>query len=137
MNNLGKLTVYFDDPFWVGVFERVDDKMLSACKVTFGTEPKDCEVWDFVLKNYSKLKFSPSVKTQQKQTADSPKRRLRNAKKQLKNAGIGTKSQQALAAEREAAKNERQKNTKEQKELKKQRLFEQKKQKRKQKHKGR
>lgn len=137
MNNLGKLTVYFDDPFWVGVFERVDDKMLSACKVTFGTEPKDCEVWDFVLKNYSKLKFSPSVKTQQKQTADSPKRRLRNAKKQLKNSGIGTKSQQALAAEREAAKNERQKNIKEQKELKKQHLFEQKKQKRKKKHKGR
>ncbi|HEX9058915.1 MAG TPA: DUF2992 family protein, partial [Clostridia bacterium] len=21
-----KLTVYFDDPFWVGVFERIDDE---------------------------------------------------------------------------------------------------------------
>ena len=30
------LTVFFEDPFWVGVFERVDDGKLSVCKVTFG-----------------------------------------------------------------------------------------------------
>lgn len=35
------LTVYFEDPFWVGVFERIDDGKLSVCKVTFGAEPKD------------------------------------------------------------------------------------------------
>ena len=34
-----KLTVYFEDPFWVGVFERVEDGKLSVCKVTFGAEP--------------------------------------------------------------------------------------------------
>ena len=37
----GKLTVYFEDPFWVGVFERVEEGKLSVCKVTFGAEPKD------------------------------------------------------------------------------------------------
>lgn len=136
-NSLGKLTVYFDNPFWVGVFERVEGKRFSACKITFGAEPKDCEVWEFVLKNYGKLKFSPSVKAEQKQTADNPKRRLRNAKKQLKNTGVGIKSQQALAAEREAVKNERKKNKKEQKAFKEQYLYELKKQKRKKKHKGR
>jgi hypothetical protein len=26
------LTVFFEDPFWVGVFERIDDGKLSACK---------------------------------------------------------------------------------------------------------
>ena len=39
-----RLTVYFDDPFWVGVFERIEDGKLSVCKVTFGGEPKDYEV---------------------------------------------------------------------------------------------
>ena len=35
------LTVFFDNPFWVGVFERVDEVKLFVCKVTFGAEPKD------------------------------------------------------------------------------------------------
>ena len=25
-----RLTVYFDDPFWVGVFERIEDSKLSG-----------------------------------------------------------------------------------------------------------
>ena len=32
----GKLTVYFEEPFWVGVFERIEDGKLSVAKVTFG-----------------------------------------------------------------------------------------------------
>ena len=36
-----KLTVYFDDPFWVGVFEHTESGKLSVSKVTFGAEPKD------------------------------------------------------------------------------------------------
>ena len=43
------LTVYFENPFWVGVFERIEGGKLSVCKVTFGAEPKDYEVWSFVL----------------------------------------------------------------------------------------
>jgi len=41
--------VFFEDPFWVGVFERIEDGKLSVCKVTFGAEPKDYEVWDYIL----------------------------------------------------------------------------------------
>ena len=37
----GKLTVYFEEPFWVGVFERIESGKLSVAKVTFGAEPKD------------------------------------------------------------------------------------------------
>ena len=72
-----KLTVYFDDPFWVGVFERAEDGKLCVCKVTFGAEPKDYEVWEFVLKHYYELEFSPVVETGIKHTADTPKRRQR------------------------------------------------------------
>ncbi len=131
-----KLTVYFDDPFWIGVFERMEDGTLTVCKVTFGSEPKDYEVWEFVLRDYYKLKFSSTVKTEVKQSADNPKRRQRNAKKQLQAVGIGTKSQQALAAQREEQKTERKKISKEQKEAEQQHRFEMKQQKRKEKHKG-
>ena len=36
-----KLTIYYEEPFWVGVFERIDNGKLSVCKVTFGAEPTD------------------------------------------------------------------------------------------------
>ena len=44
-------TVYFDDPFWVGIYERVYNNKLEVCKVTFGAEPKDYEVYQFLLQN--------------------------------------------------------------------------------------
>lgn len=37
-----RLTVFFEEPFWIGVFERISEGKLSVCKVTFGAEPKDC-----------------------------------------------------------------------------------------------
>ena len=46
----GKLTVYFEEPFWVGIFERIEDGKLSVAKVTFGAEPKDYEVQEYVQK---------------------------------------------------------------------------------------
>ena len=36
---IGRLTVFFEDPFWIGVFERIENGRLSAAKVTFGAEP--------------------------------------------------------------------------------------------------
>ena len=65
----GKLTVFFEEPFWVGVFERVSGGKLSVCKVTFVAEPKDYEIYDFVLKNYYRLRFSPAVATVVKETS--------------------------------------------------------------------
>ena len=32
------LTVYFEDPFWVGVFEVVENNKVSASRVVFGAE---------------------------------------------------------------------------------------------------
>lgn len=132
----GKLTVFFEEPFWVGVFERISDGKLSVCKVTFGAEPKDYDVLDYILKYYYELKFSPAVETQVRQVADNPKRRQRNARKQLKDSGIGTKSQQALQLQREKMKTERKQISKSQREAENQRQYELKQQKRKEKHKG-
>ena len=57
----GKLTVFFEAPFWVGIFERSEDGKLSAAKVTFGSEPKDYDIYEFILEHYDDLQFSPSV----------------------------------------------------------------------------
>ena len=118
------LTVFFEDLFWLGVFERIEDGKLSACKVTFGAEPKDYEVWDYILHHYYELVFSPAIEIQTRQAADNPKRRSRNARKHLENTGIGTKSQQALQRQREDVKKERRQVSREERDAEAQRQFE-------------
>ena len=133
----GTLTVYFDEPFWVGIFERCDNGRLSVCKVTFGAEPKEQEIYEFVLRHFTELRFSQEVDIIQRKTADNPKRRQRNARKQMERSGVGTKSQMALQMQLEQNKLERKVKTREQKLAEKQRLFEIKQQKKREKHKGR
>ena len=134
--SIGKLTVYFDDPFWVGVFEHIEDEKLSVCKITFGAEPKDYEILEFVLKYYSQLKFSPAVDVTVRKETTNPKRIQREARKQTAD-GIGTKSQQALQLQREEHKLMRKTISKEKREAEKQRRYDLKQQKRKEKHRGR
>lgn len=132
----GKLTVYFEEPFWVGIFERIEDGKLSVAKVTFGAEPKDYEVQEYVQKYYFSLKFSPAVDTVVKDIKRNPKRMQREAKKQMQEIGIGTKSQQALKLQQEQNKQEHKLRSQEKKEAEKLRMFELKQQKKREKHKG-
>lgn len=92
----GKLTVYFEEPFWIDVFERIEDGKLSVAKVTFGAEPKDYEVQEYIQKHYASLKFSPAVETVVKDIKRNPKRMQREARRQMQETGIGTKSQQVI-----------------------------------------
>ncbi|WP_432651195.1 YjdF family protein [Huintestinicola sp.] len=134
----GKLEVFFEDPFWVGVFELYSEGKLTVSKVTFGAEPKDGEVYDFILHNYYRLKFSPPIKAEGiKESPGNPKRLQREIRKECQKKFIGTKSQQALKLQHEQFKAERQAVSREQKEAEKQRRFDLKQQKRKEKHKGR
>ncbi|MBP3233454.1 MAG: YjdF family protein [Eubacterium sp.] len=132
----GKLTIYFEDPFWVGVFERIENRKLSVAKVTFGVEPKDYDVLEFINRNYYHLQFSPAVETVVKDTKKNPKRAQRDAKKQTLETGIGTKSQQALKLQQEQNKQERKVRSREQRDAESQRLFELKQMKKREKHKG-
>ena len=132
----GKLTVYFEEPFWVGVFERIEDSKLSVAKVTFGAEPKDYEVQEYIQKHYASLKFSPAVDTVVKDIKRNPKRMQREAKRQMQKIGIGTKSQQALKLQQEQYKQEHKIRSNEKKEAEKLRMFELKQQKKREKHKG-
>ena len=132
----GKLTVFFEDPFWVGIFERIEDGKLSAAKVTFGAEPKDYEVQEYIQKYYFRLQFSPAVATVVKEVKRNPKRMQRDAKRQMQETGIGTKSQQALKLQQEQNKQERKLRSRKKKEADDLRMFALKQQKKKEKHKG-
>lgn len=134
---VSKLTVFFEDPFWIGIYERECDGKYEVCKITFGAEPKDYEVYNFLLKNYGKLRFSPALDTSI--TDDkriNPKRMQREINKQLQNTGVGTKAQQALKLQHEQGKLERKVYSREQRNAEKQRQFALRQEKRKEKHRG-
>ena len=80
----GKLTVFFENPFWVGIFENFENDNLSVCKVTFGSEPKEYEIYDFILKKFYNLRFSNEMKSNFNEKAKNPKRRQREIKKSFK-----------------------------------------------------
>ena len=132
----GKLTVYFEEPFWIGVFERIEDGKLSVAKVTFGAEPKDYEVQEYIQKHYASLKFSPAVDAVVKDIKRNPKRMQREARRQMQETGIGTKSQQALKLQQEQNKQECKIRRREKKEAEELRMFEMKQKKKREKHKG-
>lgn len=132
-----KLTVLFENPFWIGLFERKEGRNLSVAKVIFGAEPKEYDVYEFIQKNYYDLQFSPVVKVHTKKSARNPKRRQREARRQMEDVGIGTKSQQALKLQQEQRKQECKVKSREQKLAETKRMFELKQQKKKEKHRGR
>lgn len=129
--------VYFESPFWVGIFEKIENNKLSVSKITFGAEPNSQEIYNFINIHYYQLKFSPSVDTKFPDKKKSPKRIRREIDKQLKNNGIGTKSQQAIKLQQEQVKLEKKKYIKEQTKKSKIEKFQLKQEKKKQKHRGR
>ena len=132
------LTILFENPFWIGLYERIDMGKYEVCKITFGAEPKDYEVYDFMLKNWKDLKFSPPVKAEMRvEQKLNPKRLQREINSQLENRGIGTKAQQALQLQREQSKIERKVKNKEQREAEKERQYALRQEKKKAKHRGR
>ncbi len=133
---VSKLTVYFEDPFWVGTCERQDERRYEACKITFGAEPKDYEVYEFILKHWSQLRFSPSIQScvcRERRT--NPKRMQREIHKELQQ-GIGTKAQQALKLQQEQRAQARKASAKKNREDEAMRHFALRKEKQKAKHRG-
>ena len=96
-----RLTVWFADPFWVGVYEREAEGRLEVCRHTFGAEPKDGEVWQWLLSAWRGLDFSPAVEAPRRPSGrENPKRTRRQARNRPEKTGAGTKSQQALQLQR-------------------------------------
>lgn len=131
------LTVYYDGQFWAGTFERVENGWLSACRIVFGAEPSNEEIEELVCNQWNRLRFTEPVRgAETPKAAANPKRRHREAARELRQKGPSTKAQQALAEEREAAAQERKAEARKHREQIKQQRFEQRQEKRKQKHRG-
>lgn len=139
MAGRSSLTILFENPFWIGLYEHYDDGKYEVCKITFGAEPKDYEVYEFMLKHWHELKFSPPIRMAKiEERKINPKRMQREINSQLQqDKGIGTKAQQALQLQREQSKIERKAISKELKEAEKDRQFALRQQKKKDKHRGR
>lgn len=130
-------TVYFEPPFWVGLYQREDGDSCRVCKITFGREPRDQEVLEWLLQNHWKMRFSPPVAGERKAASlPNPKRLRREARKAVSPAGTGTKAQQALQLQREQHKMQRQAGSKERREAEQERKLALRQEKRRQKHRG-
>ena len=99
------MTVFYEGPFRVGVFVRVENVKLYVAKVTFGSVPSDKEKFEFIKNYYHKLQFSPEVDAKVKPEIKNPKRKLKEAKKDIRQKGIGTKVQEALKKQHDELKN--------------------------------
>ncbi len=131
------ITVFFEAPFWVCVLQR-KGKLLEVCKITFGQEPKEYEVYEHLLANWDTLPFSKGIKAESRVVGTAnPKRLQREIKRSLAPKGVGTKAQQALQKQREEQKLVRKANNKTLRNQQKQAQFALKQQQKKQKKKGR
>ncbi len=132
------LTVYHDGQFWVGVYEQVENGSYSVCRIVFGAEPSNEEILDLVCNGYNELRFtSPIAHEETSKPAANPKRRQREASREMKKHGPSTKAQQALSEEREATARLKKADARERREDEKRQRFEQRQEKRKAKHRGR
>ena len=107
------LTVYHDGQFWVGLAEHVEDGRYGVARIVFGDKA-----------------------TETSKPAKNPKRRAREAAKALKQPAMSTKAQQALANQRETMKRESAQARSQRRADEAEARFEQRKLKRKQKHRG-
>ena len=123
-----KFTVLFEEPFWIGLYERQEGRQYEVCKITFGSQPQDCQVLEFLLQNWDRLRFSPP--------SVNPKRMQRAIQRQVRPAGIGTKAQQALKRQQEQKRQDRKGHSRAQRSAQKERRLSQRQEKRRQKHRG-
>ena len=115
------LTVFFDGQFYVGLVERTQNDMLTCCRIVFGAEPKDCEVYRYLLDSWYVLHSVPRLcrtdfhSPHQSQThaahsstaALSARRRGANRSRRSDCSGNKTKSNAASKAKRKNRRNSR------------------------------
>lgn len=130
------LTVYHDGQFWVGLAEHVEDGTYDVARIAFGTKPSDEEILRFVVNKWAKLSFFGDDSAEASKPAKNPKRRAREASRALKQPAMGTKAQQALANQRETMKWESAQARSQRRADEAEARFEQRKLKRKRKHRG-
>jgi hypothetical protein len=132
----GKLTVYFEDPFWVGVFEREDETGYRVCRVVFGPEPTDAELLVYVQEGFADLDFGEPLEGQVEIVKKKNFKRVQREVRREMEEGVGTKAQRAMQAALELNKREREVMSRVKRDEEKELKFVLRQEKRKEKHRG-
>ncbi|MFJ2778409.1 YjdF family protein [Kitasatospora sp. NPDC087315] len=96
-------SVFFDDPFWVGVLEIAGSGGVRAARHVFGGEPGNAELLAFVRQDFGRLLdaalAAPEVAAERRarQPRVSPKRLARQAAKEQTARPLSTAAEEALA----------------------------------------
>jgi hypothetical protein len=132
-----QLTVLFDDPFWVGLFERTDEHGYAAGCTVFGAEPTDLEIYQFICQHYATVRYSTPIPAAARPapTRVDFKRKQRESKRFLETSPL-TKAQNALRLELEKNKKVSQQESKAERDEEKERKLHLRQQKRKEKKRG-
>lgn len=106
-----KLTVFYDDQFWVGVVEAEENGRLKAARWIFGSsEPSDTEVYALVQRVLWRLLDDVGATIAAEQVSlrrINPKRSAREAGREIARQGVSTRAQEAMKLEMEQRKAER------------------------------
>ena len=134
----GKLTVFFEDPFWVVIIEETQSRSTRAAKIVFGTEPTDAQLYEYLLCRWGSWQFSKSIPSEaRKPLAKNPKRIRRIASKELRQVYAGTKAQQAVQLQQQECAQKRKSDSRRRREDEEQLQYRLRCEKKKQKHRGR
>ena len=139
MDYKARSVVFFEDPFWVCLFEREHNGFLEVCRVVFFKEPTDVQLLEFISENYCHLNFSKPIslmKVKANKKNVNAKRKIKEAKREMSKNPIGTKAQIALKLQYEEKKKSQKTIRKIKTEYEKNKIFSLKKAKRKEKHRG-
>lgn len=132
-----KFTIYFDDPFWVGVYEKQDESGYRVARVVFGSEPTEAELYQFILEKYSQFDFSlPTKLPPQPQRPKNFKRVQREVRQAMQVEGLGTKAQEALKLALTQNKQERRQKTRQERQRSSEADFQRRQEKKQEKHRG-
>ena len=100
--NVSSFTVLFQPPFWVGIAERWGEEGYSAARVVFGAQPTDPQLYEWLLREWHRLNFSPAAEGERPiPVRKNPKREQREAHAATRARGTGTQVQEALSRQRE------------------------------------
>jgi hypothetical protein len=135
-----KATIFFENRFWVGTFERTDKEGYAVARHIFGAEPSDPEIHEFVLNHYHTLKFGEAKEIHIQIQRMNPKRVQREVRREMEKIKETTKpstlAQDYMREEIEKKKKEKKLISSSEKQARKDLQFAIKQEKRKEKHKG-
>jgi hypothetical protein len=129
-------TVFFEDPFWVGVLESEDEGVLSVARHVFGAEPSNAELLAFMLGRFTEMRRSKSSVGEGTRVRATKRKRARRDVARDATRPPSTKAQAALSAARSEIKVERAASSREERLAEAERRFELRSEKRKKKRSG-